>query len=345
MKNYEKESFLKIFVIFFSVLALMSGAIAYLYYKEQIFSYNNGLLYQMREYNFNFKDKKFDATIVNRTSDKKVDILYITPKEVYTLFRIPTTQKKLLKILYPVEKYKKDIQSIKLRISLYYLIVLLSLLLLSVFYAFYALKPMKKAVELIEEFLKDVIHDINTPVTTILLNARFLKTKENSEELERIELSAKRILSLYKNFEVQIKGFHPEITQINPYEIINERADYFKKLYPEIDIRILGDMFVYKSDKDAFIRIIDNIISNACKYSSQNNPQIDIAVKKREITIKDNGTGIENVDKVFDRFYKENERGLGIGLNIVKKLCDELNITIDIKSEKDTGTIVKLTLN
>ena len=323
----------------------MSGIIAYLYYEEEVDTLKSNLLSGMREYNFNFKGKKFDATIVNSTSDKKIDMLYIAPKEVYALFRIPTIQKKLLKIFYPIEKYKKDIRAIKLRISLYYLTVLLLLLLLSLFYAFYALKPMKKAVELIEEFLKDVIHDINTPVTTILLNTRFLKTKDNSEELDRIEISAKRILSLYKNFEVEIKGFHPDITQINPYEIINERVDYFKKLYPEIDIRILGENSVYDSDKDAFIRIIDNIISNACKYSSQNNPQIDITVKKREITIKDNGAGIENVDKIFNRFYKENERGLGIGLNIVKKLCDELNITININSKKDIGTTVKLTLN
>ena len=121
--------------------------------------------------------------------------------------------------------------------------------------------------------------------------------------------------------------------------------EYFKKLYPEIVINISGDKFVYKSDKDAFLRIIDNIISNACKYSSQNSSYIDIVIKKGEIIIKDNGIGIEDTDKVFDRFYKENENGLGIGLNIVKKLCDELNISIDIKSKKDSGTVVKLTLN
>ena len=345
MKNYEKESLLKIFIIFFSVLALMSGVIAYLYYKQQIFSYNDNLLYQMREYNFNFKGKKFDATIIDNAYNKKIDMLYITKKEIYALFRIPSAKKKLLKIFYPFKKYKKDTQAIKLRILVYYGIVLFLLLLVSLFYAFYALKPMKKAISLIEEFLKDVIHDINTPVATILLNTKFLKTKNNSEELDRIEVSAKRILSLYKNFEVEIKGFYPQISQINPYELINERVEYFKKLYPEIDINISGEKFVYRSDKDAFLRIIDNIISNACKYSSQNSPYIDIVIKKEEIIIKDNGIGIEDVDKVFDRFYKENERGLGIGLNIVKKLCDELNISISIESKKDKGTTVKLTLN
>ncbi len=55
----------------------MSGVIAYLYYKQQIFSYNNNLLYQMREYNFNFKGKKFDATIIDNISSKKIDVLYI----------------------------------------------------------------------------------------------------------------------------------------------------------------------------------------------------------------------------------------------------------------------------
>ncbi len=344
MKNYEKESFVKIFSIFFISLALLSFVISYLFYKKEVKSLDDTLLAQMKEYNFNFKGKKFDATIVKKDKNLQVDHLYIGKKSVYSLFYISKKSKNLLKIIYPLQKYKNDTNRIKYRIILYYIAVLIVLFLLSLLYAYYALRPMKKAITLIEDFLKDVIHDINTPVTTILLNTKFLLKKNRSDELERIEISADKILSLYKNFEVEIRGFVPQKRDINLYEIISQRLKYFQKLYPQIDMKIEGEAFRYSMDKDAFIRIIDNIISNSCKYRQSKKPFISVIVKKYVIIIKDNGIGIKDVSKVFDRFYKESERGMGIGMSIVKKLCDELDIKIDIQSELAKGTTVKLIL-
>ncbi|HIE35094.1 MAG TPA: ATP-binding protein, partial [Campylobacterales bacterium] len=54
--------------------------------------------------------------------------------------------------------------------------------------------------------------------------------------------------------------------------------------------------------------------------------------------------GIKKPDKVFDRYYKEQDRGIGIGLHIVKKLCDELMIPIHIKSKENKGTEIGLNL-
>ena len=53
--------------------------------------------------------------------------------------------------------------------------------------------------------------------------------------------------------------------------------------------------------------------------------------------------GIQNTKKIFDRFYKEQDRGIGIGLHIVKKLCEELSIKIKVQSQINFGT--KFTLN
>jgi two-component system OmpR family sensor kinase len=323
----------------------MSGIIAYLYYKEEVSTYNNKLLYEMREYNFDFKGKKFDATIINAKKDQKTDILYTSQNEIYTLFRIPKINTKFLKIVYPKDKYQEDIDKIEDRVLAIFAIVIFLLFLLSLFYASYALSPMKKAINLVEDFLKDIIHDINTPITTILLNTKFLKSNNPSDELQRIELSAKRILSLYKNFEMDTKKFQPQLKKVNIYVLIKEKVDYFQKLYPAININITGKAVYYKTDMDAFERIIDNLISNACKYTINDNPQIDIEISKKNIYIKDNGAGIKDISKIYSRFYKESDRGIGIGLNIVKKFCNALNIDIDIKSQIKKGTIVKLTLN
>ncbi len=344
LKTYEKESFLKIFFIFSSILAVLTLVIALLYYQQKKSFLNQSLLSQMREYNFNFKGKKFDATIVKKRPDYNTDKLYINTKEVYSLFKISKKSKNLLKIIYPKTRYDKDLFEIKKSIVLWYLLGLLVIVLLSVFYAYYALYPMKKALHLIEDFLRDVIHDINTPVTTILLNCSSLKKRADIQEIKWIEISAKKILSLYKNFEIEIKGFTLNRYKVDIYSLVLERVDYFKELYPRIEFNIKGDTTFWSIDKEAFVRVIDNIISNSCKYSKSKNAKIYISIENEKISIADNGIGIKNPERVYDRFYKENERGLGIGMNIVKKLCDSMGISILISSKKDIGTTVELTL-
>ncbi len=63
------------------------------------------------------------------------------------------------------------------------------------------------------------------------------------------------------------------------------------------------------------------------------------------MAIKDTGKGIKHPEKVFTRFYKEQERGIGIGLHIVKKLCDEMKIPIRLESEVNVGSTFELDLS
>jgi signal transduction histidine kinase len=98
------------------------------------------------------------------------------------------------------------------------------------------------------------------------------------------------------------------------------------------------------TNKEAFSRIIDNLLSNAAKYNKQNG-SININLKNSNLYIVDTGIGIKEPKKVFNRFYKEQERGIGIGLHIVKKLCEELNIKISLKSELDKGTTFILNIS
>jgi len=91
-------------------------------------------------------------------------------------------------------------------------------------------------------------------------------------------------------------------------------------------------------------RILDNLLINAAKYNKENG-DVQIQIKATTLSISDTGKGIKNANKIFDRFYKEHERGLGIGLHIVKKLCDELNIKIKVSSQVDKGTSFALTFS
>jgi signal transduction histidine kinase len=99
-------------------------------------------------------------------------------------------------------------------------------------------------------------------------------------------------------------------------------------------------------NKTKLQRVIDNTLSNAIKYSYEKS-SIDISLIKKdnfiEFEVKDYGVGIEKPNKIFERYYRENldKGGFGIGLNIVKKIIDEEDIKLIIKSELKQGTSFK----
>jgi signal transduction histidine kinase len=99
----------------------------------------------------------------------------------------------------------------------------------------------------------------------------------------------------------------------------------------------------YDFSKTKLQRIVDNTISNAIKYShTKSHVEIKLFKEEKNIVfqVKDYGVGIENVEKIFSRYYRENEAkgGFGIGLNIVKQIIEEENIILNVSSELGEGT-------
>jgi len=186
-----------------------------------------------------------------------------------------------------------------------------------------------------------LIHDLNTPATSILLNSKLLRKRGDFEEIERIELCAKGIASLYKNLELMnpVNIENDESVILN--ELIAVKIEILKKIYPNIQFTQDVTDTVIKSNQNAVERILDNLLTNACKYNNKNG-QVNISMQNNILSISDTGIGIKNPTKVFQRYYKENRNGLGIGMNIVKQLCDILNITININSTLGKGTTIEL---
>ena len=122
---------------------------------------------------------------------------------------------------------------------------------------------------------------------------------------------------------------------------MKQRVEYFNKLFPKLTFEIEGEKFIVDTNEIAVTRIFDNIISNACKYNKKEGSIVIIFEEKRVI-IKDSGCGMKVLQRAFERFYKESERGMGIGLSIVSKLAYELGIEVSLKSEVGVGTEVKL---
>ena len=114
------------------------------------------------------------------------------------------------------------------------------------------------------------------------------------------------------------------------------------------DMRISED-FSITSNKSALARIIVNIVSNAVDAIGLKNGTIEIIAREnpgKEIAIKDNGCGIEhkNMNRIFELGFttKENGKGTGMGLYIVKELAEKLGIKVAMESKLGIGTEITL---
>jgi len=200
---------------------------------------------------------------------------------------------------------------------------------------------------------KEILHELNIPLSTIQANATLLKRtlKDNEKgmkRLERIEQSSKRLERLYQELVYSIKKeihtIEKETVELD--KLIAERVSIFKRMKRNPFQLSLPPCTIYV-DKIGFEKMLDNLITNAMKYSNKDKP-IRIQLKENSLSIKDNGIGMDEFEllKIYDRYYQSNNHaeGEGIGLSLVKAYCDDEKIKIRIESQKGIGTEVKFNL-
>jgi len=210
-------------------------------------------------------------------------------------------------------------------------------------------KPFEKLNVQLDNFIKDSMHEINTPLSIINLNADLFANKYGDNKyLQRMKSAAKTLATIYNDMDYLVKQGRVEHKrqEIDLGEFIHNRVDYFQEIanLKEVQLEIdIAKECYYDFSKTKLQRIIDNTISNAIKYS-HNNSKVEVKLFKKEskiiFLVRDYGVGIENVDKIFSRYYRENQAkgGFGIGLNIVKQIIEEESIALDVQSQIKEGT-------
>ncbi len=346
LKRVEVESTGKSFLLFFISLTLLMSVILYKTYSKEIDSLDEDLFTQMRLCSFDLKCDKFTFDFVTEDQDKLYQF-YKNGQGVYALFSIPNTSEYVMKLLYPYDKYQYEIQAIQQEHIYKYLLVLISLAFVSALFSWYALRPLRQALTLSDEFIKDILHDFNTPLSSLRINGSLLKKEfPDNKKIGRMEQAVETILNLQGNLRSYIDDSPLQNQTFDLKELIENRSAFFCENHPDIHFENhLESMHIY-ANKDAVIRILDNLISNAAKYNKKDGSvTIHLDAADKTLIIKDTGKGIQHPKKVFQRFYKEHDRGLGIGLHIVKKLCDALGVIIDVHSEVGIGTTFTLDLH
>ncbi len=233
-------------------------------------------------------------------------------------------------------------------------IVLFAMLLMGYFLLYLLLKPMREALSLLDRFIKDTTHELNTPVSTILSNIELSENIEVDERLQkrlnRIKIGAKTISNLYQDlvFLTLSNTVERKKEKLDLKSLLQERAEYFslflesKKITLKLDLK---DGAVLLADKNRLTKLIDNLFSNAIKYNKMRGT-IEVVLKKRYFYIKDSGRGIpkEKLNQIFKRYERADKSvgGFGIGLSIVSKIAQEEGLKIEIDSIFKEFTSVKV---
>ena len=226
--------------------------------------------------------------------------------------------------------------------SFVYIIMPLVIVGLIIFLSFSmtVLKPLFKSDEKLEQSIKETIHELNIPVSTIKMNTQLLEktiTDEKSlKRLERIKQASNNLLKLYENMEYNIKK---EIDKIDKQEIylddlIKNCVEKFYDIKKDVKISMDIPKINIFTDLNGFEKTIDNLISNAIKYNVKDNPLVEISYKNSILSIFNTGEQIDtkNLFIVFDKYFQEDttKDGFGLGLAMVKEFCDKNKISINI---------------
>lgn len=233
-------------------------------------------------------------------------------------------------------------------------VVLLCFVTLSgVFISKLAIDPLLEYVKNLQRLSKETLHELNLPVSTITTNSQMLKKSiddaKSLKRLERIESACVMLKERYNELEYMIKMQSKE--QVNEFfdvdVLVRERVKFLEKLYPQMEFVLSLETTQVFSDRKGLAKVIDNLIDNSVKYSSDSK-KIAVELKDEKLAIEDFGIGIDEVAMVhiFDQFYQVNSsmQGFGIGLNMVKRFCDNNEILLAINSTPDVGTKVILDL-
>jgi two-component system OmpR family sensor kinase len=379
MNDLEKRSFYSFLSLYIISSFLFLSLIGYLYYSAQKDALSNETYYKLEHFTdkvsgeiimahmngkalnkisvpdtiqmalINTKGMVEQGKLVETSIQKKAGYFSVNGYEIY----ISDGPREHLGIAYVVaqtDTLVKEIQILKNSVlqSLViasFLIVLIAVILSKIF-----MNPVRQRVEQIERFINDVTHELNTPITSLsMATNQALKQGECSEKtMKNISISTKQLYDIYSSLTYLNFSSQKDIAEpINLKETLNNSVEYYRPL-AEIK-RIMFDVqledTVFSIPEAQATLLFGNLIGNAIKYSSPKST-ITITLKDKILSIKDEGIGIEDSKQkeIFEKFKRGTEYsgGFGVGLSIVKSICDEYGIEIDLESAVDKGTKFKL---
>jgi len=228
---------------------------------------------------------------------------------------------------------KQDV--FKVLILIAFLIVIVAWILSKVF-----MRPVQERVTQIERFINDVTHELNTPITSLsMATDQALKQGEcTAKTLNNISISTKQLYDIYRS--LTYLNFSDKNDLSEPLDLkttLEKSVAYYRPLAEIKRIKFHVDLekTIFNIPEAQATLLFGNLIGNAIKYSSPGST-ITLTLKADRLTIKDEGIGIEEhkQKEIFDKFKRGTaySGGFGVGLSIVKSICDTYDIRITLRS-------------
>ncbi len=378
MNKNERKALFSFLSIYVGSAVLLLSVLLYIYYNNEVESVADSCSMEMSNASMHIKSdilnsymkhkkyvpKKLDNDEIRYAlydKDKKVIYSYIEDAELINFsknemyesshyhYYITTLNEEAIPVKYIAIETCIGIQN-RNNLKIY---VIVALILSGIFIGFIGyllskilLKPVREKVEHMDKFIKDSAHELNTPITVLMTSTSMLKRGKNPEKMMRYILSSSKQISQIYN-DIHFSAFN-EINDdvfedFNLKELVKDSVEYFNDISITKQIVInddLDDCFILM-DKTKTQKLVNNIISNAIKYSN-NNSIINVAIKDNILSVEDFGIGISEKEQkeIFKRYKRGTniEGGFGIGLDIVKRICTEHELILDLKSQLEVGS-------
>jgi two-component system OmpR family sensor kinase len=337
--------------------------------KRQILQeYSNNFIFSLKDLHVNFdkykfypRDEKFNSAIYD--SDKNLIFSTLKSKDVNfdevtymaedKIHFIEEPESYYLGAKYVIIEVPDDTTwfvKVKNEIISYSLASFVFMMIIGYFISKLFLKPMRDALHLLDRFIKDTTHELNTPISAIITNIEMIDKSTLDEKMarkiNRIDIGAKTISNIYEDltFLTLNNKIISQNENLNLSEIVSQRVEYFKSLATikkiDFNLEIQKDVYLF-CDIKKISKLIDNLMSNAIKYNKIHGT-ISVKLSENSLIIEDTGKGMrsDDLENLFERYsrFDKSVGGFGIGLNIVSLIAKEYNLKIDVSSTLKIGT-------
>jgi hypothetical protein len=276
------------------------------------------------EYKVEFQDSK-----------KRYKVLYFMEKSP-----IFDEAKIVYSLIFDEEDYQNDLELLDVAMFLISLIGIITI------YIVFRMRYNEKLLNYKDKFIEHSVHEIKTPLTVMKLNAQ-LRNKNSGEDKysSKIEGAIKSLENSYEDmvFLHTKEKIYYSNEDLNIEDILKDRIKYFEVIAISQNRKLVLNVFnqlIVNMSKIELIRLIDNNLSNAIKYSKIGSV-IEIILEENELKFCSYGNQIKDVKNIFKKYSRENNSvgGHGLGLAIVKDICAKYKIVIHVTSlETDLNT-------
>lgn len=378
----EKKTLFSFFLLYLVFTLTLLGILGYMYYNFQkdlvlqkyrveLSSLAKEQIEKLKELHRNFdkqrvypRDKRFNSAIYDSSFKEifattpmgEIDfskVIYLKDGKIYLIKEPESYYLGTKYLVLEVKKESNWISKILKDMLLYGLVIFFVMVGFGYFLLKLMLKPMREAIELLDRFIKDTTHELNTPVNAIISNIEMIdKDKleaKLAKKIKRIDIGARTVSNLYQDLTYLTLG-HKIVSndeEVNLKELIVERLEYFllfansKKLTVSSNLKDVS----LNIDRKKIAKLIDNLLSNAIKYNRVGG-SLHVELERNYFEIKDSGRGIpkEKLDFITKRYARANESvgGFGIGLSIVMMIASEYALDVKIDSKENEWTKVRV---